>query len=131
MKKNKQLQKLIKNMVEVSFKDGKLLESQVVKSIKALKSASKTQAILALSEYLKALKRKQREHTLFIETTVPLSEGQITKLKKVVEKKVQVTKVITQINPEILGGFKIKIGDEVLDESLSGKIKQIKEAIIS
>ncbi len=131
MKKDKELQKLINRLVEASFKDGKLVESQVVKSIRALKSTTKTQAIWALSEYLKALKRKQREHTLLIETVVPLSASQLTKIKKIIEKKVKVTKIITQINPEILGGFKLRIGDDSMDESLSGKIKQIKEAIIS
>lgn len=131
MKKKKELQKLINKLVEVSFKDGRLLENQVVKSIKILKSVSKTEAIFALSEYLKALKRKQREHTLLIETTIPLSTSQIAKVKKIVEKKVKVTKIVTQINPEILGGFKIRVGDEIVDETILGRIKQIKEAIVS
>ena len=117
--------------MKVSFIDGKMVESNIIKSIKILKSQSKSQAILALSEYLRALKRKQREHTLFIETTSPLSVGQINKILKAVEKQVKITKVVTQINPEILGGFKLKIGDAIWDESLMGKIKQVKETIIS
>ncbi|OGE25527.1 hypothetical protein A3C26_02350 [Candidatus Daviesbacteria bacterium RIFCSPHIGHO2_02_FULL_39_12] len=127
----KQLQKVVKQLVKVSFIDGKMVESNIIKSIKILKSQSKSQAILALSEYLRALKRKQREHTLFIETTSPLSVGQINKILKAVEKQVKITKVVTQINPEILGGFKLKIGDAIWDESLMGKIKQVKETIIS
>ena len=127
----KQLQKVVKQLVKVSFIDGKMVESNIIKSIKILKSQCKSQAILALSEYLRALKRKQREHTLFIETTSPLSVGQINKILKAVEKQVKITKVVTQINPEILGGFKLKIGDAIWDESLMGKIKQVKETIIS
>ena len=129
MKKNKHLQKLIHKLVETSFKEGKLLESQVTKSIKALKSLPKSQAIQALSEYLKELKRMMRKHTIYIETTIPLTSTQIYRVKKIVDKKVKITKIVTNINPEILGGFKLKIGDEIWDESLMGKINQVKEVI--
>lgn len=125
--KSKQLEKLINKLVEVSFKDGRLLESQVMKSIKLLKSIP--QSIWALSEYLKLLKRKERAHTMYIETTIPLSPAQVNRAKKLVEKKVKITKVLVSVNPEILGGFKLKIGDEIWDESVLGKINQVKEVI--
>lgn len=129
MKKSKQLQKQVRLLVEVSFKDGKIIESQVVKSIKALKSLSRPEAIAALSEYLKGLRRKEREHTMYIETVVPLSLIQIKKARKIVEKKHEITKVISRVNPEILGGFKLRVGDEVWDETTLNKITQLKEAI--
>lgn len=131
MRKRKPLQKTISKLVEISFKDGKLVESQVTKSIKLLKSLPKIDAIWALLEYLKQLKLKQRAHTMYIETTVPLSPAQIKKAKKIIERKVTITKVVTSINPEILGGFKLRVGDEVWDETFLGKINKVKEAIIS
>lgn len=129
MKKNKQLQKLIKKLVEVSFQEGRIVESQVTKSIKALKALPKDQAIEALSEYLRQLKRLQRVHTMYIETVIPLNSTQLKKIKKIVEKKVKITKVVTNINPDILGGFKLKVGDEIWDETVLGKVNQVKEAI--
>ena len=131
MKKSKLIQKTITKLVEASFKDGRLVESQVVKSIKALKSLPIYEAIQALSEYLNGIKREERKHTMYIETVVSLSLIQIQKAKKIVEKKARITKVVTNINPEILGGFKLKIGDEIWDESLVAKINQVKEVIIS
>ena len=129
MKKSKQLQKQVRLLIEASFKDGKMLESQIVKSIKVLKSLSRNEAIEGLSEYLKGLKRKEREHTMYIETTIPLSLLQLKKARRIVEKKVKITKVITKINPEILGGFKLKVGDEIWDESTLARINELKEAI--
>lgn len=131
MKKSKLLQKTLTRLVEASFKEGKIVENQVIKSIKALKSLPRYEAIQALSEYLKQLRRKEREHTMFIETVIPLSPTQIKKAKKIVEKKIKITKVKVFINPHILGGFKLKIGDEVWDESILGKIQKVKEAILS
>jgi len=136
MKKNKQLDKSIELLLDSSFKEGTVIESKVVRSIKILKSMPKYLAIEALSKYLLELKRLQRQHTLYIETTVSLSTIQIKKVQRIVEKKaktigkqINITKVITSINPEILGGFKLKIGDEVWDETFVSKINQVKEAI--
>lgn len=128
--KNKLLLKTINKSVNSSFKDGKMIESKVIKSIKALKSLPSTDSIWALSEYLKGLKRIEREHTLYLETAVPFSAAQIKKAKKIIEKKVKITRVKMNINPEILGGFKLKIGDEVWDETILSKINQIKERIV-
>ena len=130
MTKN-QLQKTIKKLIELSFVRDKIIESQVLRSINLLKSLPQSEAIQALSEYLKQLKRKQRQHTMFIETTTPLSLSQLREMKKVVEKKHKISKIETKVNPEILGGFKLRIGDEVWDESVLGKFRQIKEVIIS
>ncbi len=129
MKIRKQLQKTVNKLVDLSFKEGRILETQVTKSIKILKSLPKSEAIQALSEYLKSLKRKEREHTLYIETTIALSPIQVNRMKKIIEKKVKITKVSVNINPEILGGFKLRIGDEIWDESVAGKIQQVKETI--
>lgn len=131
MKKSKLLQKTITKLVDVSFKEGRIVESQVGKSIKLLKSLPNYEAIWALKEYLRQLKRRQRHHTMYIETVIPLSPAQLKKAKKIVEKRVKITKVLTAINREILGGFKLKVGDNVWDESVLGKLNQVKEEIIN
>lgn len=126
----KQIKKIVEKLVEGSFNEGKVIESRIAKSVKILKTLTRAQSILALSEYLKGLKRIERAHTMYIETSIPLSPIQIKKMKKIVEKKVKITKVMHEVNPDILGGFKLKVGDEVWDESILGKINQIKEGII-
>lgn len=131
MKINKNIKKIIQKLVDLSFQNGKLVESQVTKSIKVLKSLPKSQAIEALTDYLKGLKIMQRQHTMVVETVIPLSPSQINRIRKIVEKKIKITKVLNQINPHILGGFKFKVGDEVWDESILGKVNQIKETILS
>lgn len=129
MKKN--LQKLVKQLAEVSYKDGRMIESQVTKSVKALKSFPRNQAIEALLEYLKVLKVRERQHTMYLETVTSLSKSQINKIKKILEKRIKITKIVTNINMNILGGFKLRVGDEIWDETILGKVTQVKEALIS
>ncbi len=128
--KNKHLKKVVQKLIEASFKDGKMIESQVAKSIKILKGLPVYQSIESLGEYLKQLKRLERQFTMVIESSTPLSTIQVKKIKRLIEKDKKITKIITKNNPEILGGFKLKIGDEIWDESLLGKINQVKNAII-
>lgn len=129
MKKNKMLIKSVNKLVDASFRNGRMVESQVGRSIKILKSLPSLEAIQALSEFLKGIKRKEREHTLYIETVSPLTSVQVEKAKKIVGKKMLITKVLVSVKPEILGGFKLRVGDEIWDSSILGKINQVKEAI--
>lgn len=126
---NKLLLKTINKLVNSSFKDGKMIESKVTKAIKALKTLPTADSIWALSEYLKGLKREERKHTMFLETAIKLSPTQINRAKKIIGKKVKITKVKVNINPEILGGFRLRVGDVVWDESLIGKLDQVREEI--
>lgn len=127
----KGLKKIVKKLAEVSCRDGRIIESQVVRSIKVLKSLPQYEAISALGEYLNSIKRIERQFTMVVETSIPLASATVSKMRKIVEKKNKITRVLVNINPEILGGFKLKIGDEVWDESILGKINQVKEVIAS
>ncbi len=127
----RELKKIVKKLAEVSFKEGRIIEAQVIKSIKVLKFLPQYEAIAALGEYLNSIKRIERQFTMVVETSIPLSTATINKMRKIVEKKNKITKVLVNINPEILGGFKLKIGDEIWDESILGKINQVKEVISS
>lgn len=127
MKIKKQSEKIIRQLTAESFKEGRIVERRAVLAIKILKSLPGQEAIRALSRYLKNLKRKEREHTMYIETAVPLSPVQIKKMEKIAER--EITKVSVNIKPEILGGFKLRIGDEIWDESILEKINQVREAI--
>ncbi len=127
----KQMQKIVKKLADASFSGGRIIESQVIRSIKVLKSLPQYEAISALGEYLNSIKRIERQFTMVVETSIPLAVVTVNKMRKIVEKKNKITKVLVNINPEILGGFKLKIGDEIWDESILGKINQVKEVISS
>ncbi len=129
MKKSKELLKAVRKLVESSFSDGKIIERKVITSVKILKSLPKSQSIFATMEFLKGLKRKEREHTMYIETVIPLSTIQVKKMKKVVEKRVKITKVLVNINKELLGGLKMRVGDEIWDGSVLGSINQVRKVI--
>lgn len=126
----KQLIKIVNLAVKSSFKEDKILESQVVRVIKTFKQLKTSDAVFAMTEYMKGVKKQLREHTLTIETAVPLSQTEVGKIKKSMEKEdFKISQIQVNINPEILGGVRVRIGDTIFDSSLEGKIKKIGEII--
>lgn len=134
MKKNKHLLNIVNDLISASFIDGKVIDSSVKRSVKLLKSLPVSQAIESLSEYLKSFKRIEKEHAMYIDTAISLSAAQVNKLKKSLLKmqnrnQPKITKVSVQVKPKILGGFVVKIGDNIWDESILGKAYALKGAL--
>lgn len=131
MKKNKKLKELVQKMADVSFKDGKLLDLKARNYLKDIKKLPTSESIYILSEYLKALKIMKLQTTLIIESATPLSPTQISQIKSELRKDFKFSEVETVINPELIGGIRIRIGDNLYDDSVLAKIIQIGEAIRS
>ena len=54
------------------------------------------------------------------------------KIKDYLKEKYKVEKVVIskEIDKNIIGGFIIKTGDDIVDQSISGKIKKLRENLI-
>lgn len=127
--KDKQLEKLIHKLVRVSFIKGKLNQPKIRQIIDILKNLSKGNAIKSLTMYLELLKKRLDQNRLFIESPIKLSDSQINEIVKTVERTTDVYETEVLVNPALLGGFKLKIGDQIYDDSIESKISQVKEAI--
>ncbi len=66
-------------------------------------------------------------------TAEKLSEGVAKKVKDYVERKCDAKKVILKniIDENIKGGIIIKVGDEILDGSIAGKLGELKKILVS
>lgn len=129
MKSIKRLKKIVHQYLKESFKHDRLDQKRVLNFVKAFKKLSKAQAIYCLTEYLKGLKSIIDKHTLYIESVTPLSKLEVSQVKKFITKDHQaaVVKIATAFS--LLGGLRIKIGDTILDSSISTKIEKIGEMI--
>src|SRR5258708_3456454 len=128
MKKNRHLDPIIKQAVDASFKDGKIVESQVTMLVNSFKKLSRMEAIYLVSGFLKGLKRELAKHTLIIESAIPLSKSEMSEIKKHL-KQLIITNEQLIINPNLLGGIRAKVADTVYDYSLKAKLVQLKEVI--
>jgi len=127
---NKRLRNLIEKLVVNSFNsNGEIKDSKVTETIKLLKKLPNTDAISALVLYQKSLKRELNKTMLEITSPVKLSDTEVKKVTAVARKSFQVNSVKTLLDPSLLGGLRIKIGDVVFDDTVSQKIEQMKGII--
>ena len=75
----------------------------------------------------------ERKNTLrgIIKTAVPLLDEELEKLKNIFEAKYN-KKIIfeTKVQKDLLGGVYIRIGNDVIDDTIKSKIDEMKELML-
>lgn len=130
MKNRKQIRIIINKAIKASFEDGKLLELKALNFANFFKAQPRVEAIELLSEFLRRLKIEMNATALVIESVVPLSKKQQDIIKKKFSSQFTITNSQVKINPQILGGLRIRVGDHIYDDSIQARIYQVKEAIV-
>ena len=65
-------------------------------------------------------------------TATPVAEGQISTIKDLVHKALGKEPVMHRyVEPEMLGGIKLRIGDRLIDGSVAGRLQRMKESILT
>lgn len=82
--------------------------------------------------FLQQYKAKQGVKEAVITTAKPLEKKYIDEIHAFLTKKFKLNiELKTQINPEIVGGFKLRIDDQQIDASISSKLKKIQNELIN
>lgn len=129
MKKKSKLKKLAAKYVSLSYQSGKGDEEKIKKIMEGLKSLPRSQAIYIISKFLKGVRKREGQNTLLIESAVPLTKRQIDHILKNFRKEFVILEVKNVVNPSVLGGFRVRVGDMISDYSIQGKISQLKERL--
>ncbi|MFM7284694.1 MAG: F0F1 ATP synthase subunit delta [Betaproteobacteria bacterium] len=105
------------------------------------KSQKDLLSVLAENERLVALTeisamyetlRNEAERVLAAEVTsaYPMSDAQVAEITGLLEKKHgKKVKIAVRVDPELIGGVSIAIGDEVMDASVRGKLARMQSAL--
>lgn len=130
MKNKKALKKLVQKIVKESIKEGVVQEKKVNAFLKVIRQLPLSKAVFMLSEYKKGLQSELSKHTLVIESPISLSIQQVSKIKNELKSLGKIVKTETKINPELIAGLRVKLGDVIFDDSMNARINQLKGAII-
>ncbi len=126
MDKRKKINRLAKRLISLSTVKGELNESELWQGVLLLKESG----FKHLIPLLKALRPKVSQAIAWqtIEVTSPtvLSDSAIASLKNVFEQKYnRPVQVRTKLDPALIGGLQVRIGDDVYDASVSAHLKRI------
>lgn len=128
---NIKTQKFIAGLIGSSFTSSGLNIKKVKKIVSLLKKLPKGEAVSSLSLYLKLLKHQLDAHRLIIETPIPLSKYQLDGIYKLMSQNSKVFETEVRINENLLGGFRIMLGDFVYEDSIEDRIEQVRRVIRS
>lgn len=131
MKNKRKLKKMAARYVEYSYPQGKADAGRITKIMGDLRNLPRSQAIYIISKFLKGVRKRKGATTLVIESAVALEKKQIEKIVQKLKKEFTITDIKTIVDPSLLGGFRVTIGDTVLDYSLKAKLSQLREALVS
>ena len=131
MKSIKSIKKQAVKAAELSFKSGKLDEAVAKKFVKSFKALPLSEAVISLNYFLQALRRELGKTTLTIESVVKVPKSEIQSLETGFKRQFQILQTNEGLNPSLLGGIKVRIGDVIFNDSLKSRINQVKEALVN
>jgi F-type H+-transporting ATPase subunit delta len=131
MKLSKEARKASKTLFLGSFSDGKLDEAKVRTVVKELAERKPRQYIGILEGYQRYVRLELAERHVLVESASELERGTRDKLRRALKAKYGEDLTIEfNVSPELIGGLRIKIGSDVLDNSIQNRIARLEDELI-
>ena len=130
MKVNKESRRLARELIRASFTDGQLDSGRVTTLVKSLTDKKPRNYLNALGEYQRLLRLEVEKRTATIESASELSPEVARTTVDSLKKKYGpdlTTKFV--VNPELLGGMRIRVGSDVWDSSVRNRLQRLQQQL--
>lgn len=130
MKINKETRQLSKQLLRASFTDGQLDGGRVSSLVKALIEKKPRNYLNVLDAYKRLLRLEIEKRTATIESASELSPDAAAQIVDNLKRKYG-TDLATNIsiNPELLGGMRIRVGSDVWDSSVRNRLQRLQQQL--
>ena len=130
MKINKETRQLSKELLRASFTDRQLDGGRIASLVKSLIEKKPRHYIQVLEAYKRLVRLEVEKRTATIETATELSpeSGQpiVDNLKRRYGNDLTARFVV---NPELLGGMRIRVGSDVWDSSVRNRLQRLQQQL--
>lgn len=130
MKITKQARRDGKSLLRVCMVDGRLDEGRVRETVRQVLQTKPRGYLKALTHFQRLLKLHLDSRQARIENAVESSPEQMAAVQTALTNRYGPGLDVTfWINPELLGGLKIRVGSDVYDGSIKARLEALKEAL--
>ena len=130
MKINKEIRQLSREMLRASFRDGQLDPARISSIIDSVTARKPRNYIDVLKNYRRLLRLEVEKRRARIETASemdPATQSEVvTNLKKKYGNDLTPEFVV---NPELLGGMRIRVGSDVWDGSVRNRLERLQQQL--
>ena len=130
MKISKDSRKLTKELFKLSFKDGVLDESAVAAIAGKVAADKPRHYIEILKAYQRLIRLEIEKLHAIVESATPQSEAEIERLLGDLRGKYgQGLTAEFKVNPELIGGLRVRLGSNVWDSSVRGNLNRLESQL--
>ena len=130
MKINKETRQLSKELLRASFTDGKLESTKVAALVKSLIEKKPRHYIQVLEAYQRLLRLEVEKRTATIETATELPPAAAAQILANLKRKYGSDLTAKfGVNPELLGGMRIRVGSDVWDSSVRNRLHRLQQQL--
>ncbi|HMJ06214.1 MAG TPA: F0F1 ATP synthase subunit delta [Chthoniobacterales bacterium] len=130
MKINKETRQVSRQLLRSSFTDGQLDRGRVQKLVKTLIEQKPRNYVKILDAYKRLLRLEVEKRSATIETATEIEHDAASQLTQNLKRKYG-TDLVTQfvVNPELLGGMRIRVGSDVWDSSVRNRLQRLQQQL--
>ncbi len=127
---DKKLQKFAKGLAQLSLKDGVVSAEKVEAVLQALRKSPPRKPKTVLKHYLNYIKREINRSKAVIEYAGTLDAFSASNIQKsLTETYHRAITIESRENPSLIAGFRIAVGDDVYDASVSGRLDNLSKSV--
>jgi F-type H+-transporting ATPase subunit delta len=130
MKRDKKITQLAKKLVELSKDNGVVTEARVGEVLAGLKQVKHRDHLTVLKTFLSYLRREVALQTAVVSTPASLSADAIKDIEayftNIYGRSIS---AVTQQDTSLIAGVRVRVGDDVYDASISGRLQRLAENV--
>jgi F-type H+-transporting ATPase subunit delta len=130
MIRDKKILSFAKKLVELSREDGLVTEGKVTEVLTGLKQVKPRHRLLILKTYLQYIRRAVAEQTAVVATPGRLSSDALAVIESNFSSLYGRTiSAVTKTDSSLIAGVRVRVGDDVYDSSIAGRLKRLAENV--
>jgi len=130
MKINKEIRQISKQLLRASFTDGQLDRGRIASLVQSLIDKKPRHYVDILENYKRLIRLEVEKRHARIESATQLNSETSSRILKNLKQKYG--KDLTSefvVNPELLGGMRIRLGSDVWDGSVRDRLERLKQQL--
>lgn len=130
MKVSKEVRRLTKELFQASFTDSRLDESKVRQIVQKIVSDKPRHYVDLLKNYHRLIRLETEKRRAIIESATQLDPATATRVANGLRAKYG-SDLATEFrtNPGLIGGLRIRVGDDVYDGSVQGRLQRLEQEL--